>query len=115
MGPATSRDRKSAVALDALGSPVRRDILKLLAGQPRAVGELATRLPVSRPAVSKHLRLLEQAGLVAHETEGTRNVYRLEARGFEAARGWLEAFWDEALPRFKLVAENTRPRRRRRG
>lgn len=105
---ACSSDRDTA-SLDALGSPIRRTIVELLSEQPRAVGELASQLPVSRPAVSKHLRLLENAGLIAHEPEGTRNVYRLEAEGFEAASGWLNKFWTEALGRFRLVAENTEP------
>jgi DNA-binding transcriptional ArsR family regulator len=94
-------------AFDALGSPVRRTIIRLLSERPRAVGELAQQLPVSRPAVSKHLRLLENAGLVAAQAQGNRNLYRLEARGFEAARGFLDAFWNEAVARFALAAENT--------
>lgn len=101
----TSQDRDAAT-LDALGSPIRRTIVELLSERPRAVGELASQLPVSRPAVSKHLRLLENAGLIAHEPIGTRNIYRLEAEGFEAARRWLDKFWTEALGRFRLVAEN---------
>ena len=105
--------RKTEVTFDALGSPVRREILRLLARGPRPVGQIASRLPVSRPAVSKHLRLLQDAGLVVHETSGTRNLYRLQPEGFEVARSWLEAFWNEGLPRFKLVAENTPPRRKR--
>jgi DNA-binding transcriptional ArsR family regulator len=102
-------------ALDALGNPVRRQILRLLQEQPRPVGELREALDVdiSRPAVSKHLRILEAAELVSHESRGTRNIYRLEATGFEAARAGLDSFWDEALGRFKLLAENTSPRRKR--
>lgn len=92
-------------ALDALGSPVRRTIVRILARGPRPVGELAAELPVSRPAVSKHLRILEEARLVAHDTQGTRNVFRLEPRGFRAARRWLDDFWDEALDRFSDEAE----------
>lgn len=94
-------------AFDALGSPIRRDIVTLLAKKQRPVGELAAHLPVSRPAVSKHLRLLQDAGLVTSQALGNRNVYRLEARGFEAAKGWLDGFWDDALSRFKLLAENS--------
>jgi len=96
-------------ALDALGSPIRREIIRLLSDKAQAVGELARQLPVSRPAVSKHLRLLHDAGLVAHEAAGNRNVYRLQATGFDAARQWLDSFWGDALARFKLVAENTAP------
>jgi DNA-binding transcriptional ArsR family regulator len=77
------------------------------------VGRIAAQLPVSRPAVSKHLRLLHEAGLVACESRGNQNLYRIEAAGFDAARRWLDAFWDEALTRFKLTAENTTPRARR--
>lgn len=99
-------------ALGALGNPVRRAIVRMLAGGPRPVGAIAAELPVSRPAVSKHLRVLERARLVGFEREGNRNVFRLEAEGFESARRWLDAFWDEALARFALVAENTEPRRR---
>jgi DNA-binding transcriptional ArsR family regulator len=102
------RRESNDATFDALGSPVRREILRLLSDQPLPVGELARRLPVSRPAVSKHLRLLEHAGLVACRSAGTRNVYRLEARGFEAARGWLDRFWNEAIARFRWVAENVR-------
>ncbi len=94
-------------ALEALGNPIRRQILTILAPGPRPVGEIAAQLPVSRPAVSKHLRLLQNAELVAFERSGNRNLFRLEAAGFDAAKVWLDAFWDEALARFALVAENT--------
>jgi DNA-binding transcriptional ArsR family regulator len=104
-----ARAARSDLALDALGSPIRREIVRLLGEKPRAVGELAEELPVSRPAVSKHLRLLEGAGLVTRAARGTRNVCQLEQTGFEAARAWLEAFWDEGLARFRLLAENTLP------
>lgn len=100
---------QNEAVFDALGNPVRRDIMRLLAPGPRPVGEIAAELPVSRPAVSKHLRILEDAQLVAHEKQGNRNVFRLHEVGFEAARQWLDAFWDEALARFVLVAENTLP------
>lgn len=101
--------RTNTAPLDALGNPVRRTIIELLSERPRAVGELASQLPVSRPAVSKHLKLLKNAGLIGHEAHGTRNIYRLEAQGFEAARQWIDSFWSEALGRFRLVAENTSP------
>ena len=93
-------------ALDALGNPVRRQILEHLRSGPAPVGELAERFPVSRPAISRHLRVLEQAGLVSHSAEGRQNLYRLEPRGFAAAQDYLATFWDDALARFKLVTEN---------
>ena len=92
---------------DALGTPARRQIALILAQGPRSVGAIAAQLPVSRPAVSKHLRILENAGLVTFDKQGTRNIFRLERTGFDAARGWLDAFWDDALARFTLLAENT--------
>lgn len=96
-----------AEIFDALGSDLRRQILTRLAAQPAPVGEIAAALPVSRPAVSRHLRQLEAAGLIAHVPQGTRNVYRLEPAGLAAARQWLDTLWDEGLARLKLVAENT--------
>ncbi|MEM6733861.1 MAG: metalloregulator ArsR/SmtB family transcription factor [Myxococcota bacterium] len=98
-------------ALDALGNPVRREIMQLIADRPRPVGEIADLLPVSRPAVSKHLRILQEAELVRSETQGTRHVFHLKRDGFQRATHWLDAFWDEALSRFALVAENTTPRK----
>lgn len=92
--------------MDALGHQTRRDILALLKQNPMPVGAIAARLPISRPAVSKHLRILEQAGLVEYESSGTRNIFRLRPGGFQVARGYLEQFWDQALTNFKFVAEN---------
>lgn len=92
--------------LDALGNPMRRQIVEILRVEPSSVGELAARLPVSRPAVSKHLRLLEEAGLVAFHTEGTRNIFRLCTDGFAEAQTWISQFWDEALARFVMVAQS---------
>jgi DNA-binding transcriptional ArsR family regulator len=113
MTRAAPRVRLPEDALDALGSATRRAIVRALGRGPLSVGEIAERLPVSRPAVSKHLRVLRRAGLVQHESQGTKNVFRLERAGFDAARGWLDTFWDQALARFALVAENTgRPRKR---
>jgi DNA-binding transcriptional ArsR family regulator len=100
-------NRRQALALDALGNPTRREILRRLAREPMPVGELAGHFPISRPAVSKHLRLLQAAGLVTSETQGKRHYCRLERAGFEAAASWLDRFWDDALHRFKLLAENT--------
>lgn len=94
-------------ALDALGNPLRRSIVHMLAAESQPVGALAAKLPVSRPAVSKHLRVLEEANLVTFEKQGNRNVYRLAPLGFGAARQWLDKFWDNALARFAMVAENT--------
>lgn len=95
-------------ALDALGDPTRRAILEVLAGSPdRSVREIADRLPVSRPAVSRHLRLLKGAGLVTDRAEGTRRLYRLDAEGADAVRAYLEGLWGEAIARFRLTAENT--------
>ncbi len=93
-------------ALDALGSPIRREILEHLLRQPCSVGELATQFPVSRPAISRHLRVLTESGLLGCTTEGTRNVYAVRPEGFTELRGWLEQFWDTALARFQMVAEN---------
>ena len=100
-------------ALDALGNPVRREILRELRAAPLSVGDLASRFPVSRPAISRHLAQLERAGLVAHRAEGTRNVYFLDRAGLEATSAWLNRFWDEAEARLKLVAENTVPKKAR--
>ncbi len=97
--------------LDALGSPTRRHIVRILAPGPRSVGEIAAELPISRPAVSRHLRILEDAALVACEARGRRHMFRLHRAGFDAARRWLDAFWDEALSRFVLVAETGREER----
>ena len=86
--------------LDAVGDPTRRRILDRLRAGPVAVGEIAAGLPVSRPAVSKHLRVLEDCGLVTHEPAGTRNLYRLDRRGLESLRAWVDGFWDDVLDRF---------------
>ena len=91
--------------LDALGDPTRRQVFELLRAGSRSVGELAAELPVSRPAVSQHLRVLEQAGLVSHHREGTRNLYAVNGNGVAELRTWVEGFWDEALARFKAAAE----------
>jgi DNA-binding transcriptional ArsR family regulator len=81
---------------DALGEPVRRRILELLCPGPVAVGVLATQLPIGRPAVSKHLRLLSQAGLIEHRSVGTRNLYALAPQGLVEAQRWLVTTWDSA-------------------
>ena len=91
--------------LDALGDPTRRQIFELLRSGPRSVGELASGLPVSRPAVSQHLRVLEGANLVTHRKNGTRHLYELDSAGVGVLRDWVDGFWDEALARFKAAAE----------
>lgn len=96
---------KLEAAFDALGTPMRRQIARTLSQGPLPVGAIAQQLPVSRPAVSKHLRILESAGLVSCEHVGRQSIYRLERTGFEAAKRWLDAFWDEALERFAALAE----------
>jgi DNA-binding transcriptional ArsR family regulator len=93
---------------DALGDPNRRAIVQLLGAGGRSVRELADELPISRPAVSRHLRVLKEAGLVADEPLGTQRIYRLHDSGLEAVRAYLEQVWGEAAARFKLVAENTK-------
>lgn len=89
----------------ALGDPTRRAVFERLARRPRAVGELAAGLPISRPAVSQHLRVLESAGLIVHERRGTRRIYRVDPGGIEAMRSYLDRFWDQALAAFKRAAE----------
>lgn len=91
-------------ALDALGNPVRRAILVELRKSPLAVGEIAERLPVSRPAVSRHLRILEEAGLVEAHDEGTRNVYSVRLQGFASVRDFMDDFWDTALARLQELS-----------
>jgi DNA-binding transcriptional ArsR family regulator len=92
---------------EALGDPHRRTILELLGEGDRSVQELADALPISRPAVSRHLRLLKEAGLVTDRAEGTRRLYRLHDAGPEAVRAYLEQVWGEAAARFTIAAENT--------
>ena len=91
--------------LDALGDPTRRQVFELLRGGPRSVGDLAAQVPVSRPAVSQHLRVLEDAGLVTHRKNGTRNLYELDGSGVAELRAWVDDFWNDALARFKAAAE----------
>ena len=96
---------------EALGDPQRRAILTLLGDGPRAVGQLAEALPISRPAVSFHLRLLKEAGLVDEERSGTRRIYRLREEGLDAVARYLEQVWGDAATRFRVLAENSRERR----
>jgi DNA-binding transcriptional ArsR family regulator len=92
----------------ALGDPNRRAIVELLSTEGRSVQELADALPISRPAVSRHLRLLKDAGLVIEEPQGTRRIYRLQDQGIEAVQAYLAQVWGEAAVRFRLTAENTK-------
>jgi DNA-binding transcriptional ArsR family regulator len=91
--------------MNALGDPTRRSIFERLAAAPMAVGELAAELPVSRPAVSQHLRVLKDAGLVRERAEGTRRVYRVDLDGVAGLRRYFDRFWDQALADFKAEAE----------
>ena len=93
----------------ALGDEHRRTIVELLRRGDRSVRELADELPISRPAVSRHLRILKDAGLVTDRPEGTRRLYRLHDEGLEAVHRYLEQVWGEAAARFRLAAENTTP------
>jgi DNA-binding transcriptional ArsR family regulator len=92
---------------EALGDPHRRDILRLLSDGDKPVREIADALPISRPAVSRHLRLLKEAGLVAEQTQGTRHIYHLQDQGMHAVQAYLERVWGDAARRFRLLAENT--------
>ena len=90
--------------LDALGDRTRRQIVQVLRGGPAAVGELAERIPVSRPAISQHLRVLQACQLVDYEPVGTRHLYRLDPAGIRELRAWLDDFWDGALGQFARYA-----------
>lgn len=92
-------------ALAALADPTRRQVFERLRNGPKAVGRIAQGLPVSRPAVSQHLKVLKDAGLVRDDVEGTRRVYRIDPKGLGAIRRWLDGFWDEALEAFRVEAE----------
>ena len=93
--------------MDALGDRTRRTLFRRLTAGPRAVGELAEGLPVSRPAVSQHLKVLKEAGLVADRAEGTKRLYRLEPDGIAAVRAYLDRMWSDALRSFAELAERT--------
>src|ERR1700754_5208778 len=92
--------------MDALGDPTRRAIFERLAQGPTPVGEIARDLPVSRPAVSQHLKVLKQAGLVIDRAEGTRRLYQLDPRGIDQLRAYFDGFWMQALAAFKEAVEN---------
>jgi DNA-binding transcriptional ArsR family regulator len=96
-------------ALDALGDSNRRAIVEILSRGGRSVQEIADQLPISRPAVSRHLRLLKDAGLVGDEVDGARRIYALRAEGVEAIQQYFSETWDTAIARLRIVAENTVP------
>jgi DNA-binding transcriptional ArsR family regulator len=98
----------NGLGLAALADPTRREIFEHLADHPAAVGELAQLVPVSRPAVSQHLKVLKDAGLVIGERDGNRRIYRLDPGGIAELRDYLDRFWDCALSAFKARAEQTR-------
>lgn len=108
-----AQSQPSGDPFEALGDPNRRAILSLLGHGEKSVQEIAAVLPISRPAVSRHLRLLKEAGLVAEEPLGTRRIYHLREQGMHAVQAYLERVWGEAAARFRLMAENTdrEPRR----
>jgi DNA-binding transcriptional ArsR family regulator len=93
-------------SLTALADPTRREIFERLAERPRAVGELAAELPVSRPAVSQHLRVLKEAGLVADTPDGTRRIYHVDPQGVAELRAYLDGFWNRSLAAFKRAVEH---------
>lgn len=94
--------------MDALGDPTRRAVFERLRAGPQPVVELARGLPVSRPAVSQHLRVLKQAGLVRDHAAGTRRIYEVDPEGLGQVRAWVEDFWTDALAAFKQAAETER-------
>ena len=99
--------RKYDTAFNALGDPTRREIFERLSAGPLSVVHIAEGLPVSRPAVSQHLKVLCSAKLVKMEKRGTRSMYELDKEGIKAMRDYLDRFWDEALANFKALAEQT--------
>jgi DNA-binding transcriptional ArsR family regulator len=98
--------RNTSEAFAALGDPTRRAIFERVAEEPRAVGELASELPVSRPAVSQHLKVLKEAGLVVDRAEGNRRIYEVDVSGVGAMRSYLDRFWNRSLAAFKVAAEH---------
>jgi DNA-binding transcriptional ArsR family regulator len=92
-------------ALAALSDPTRRTVFERLGSGPKPVAEIARGLPISRPAVSQHLKVLKEAGLVSDRPEGTRRIYTIDPKGLGALRAWLDRFWDGALENFRVEAE----------
>jgi DNA-binding transcriptional ArsR family regulator len=103
------------MALSALADPTRRLVFERLKAGPQPVGAIARGLPVSRPAVSQHLKVLKEAGLVTDRPEGTRRVYAVDPQGLGALRGWLDQFWDQALTAFQAEVERPAKQERDRG
>jgi DNA-binding transcriptional ArsR family regulator len=101
----TRKKATAAAALNALADPTRRQLIERLKSGPRAVGELASGVPVSRPAVSQHLAVLKAAGLVRDVADGTRRVYEIDPKGLGAVRAWLDDMWGNALQRFNSELE----------
>jgi len=99
-------------ALTALADPTRRRVFERLKSGPQSVGAIARRMPVSRPAVSQHLKVLKEAGLVADRPEGTRRVYYIDPNGLGALRQWLDQFWDQALTAFQAEVERETSQKR---
>ncbi|HEU4967925.1 metalloregulator ArsR/SmtB family transcription factor [Sphingomonas sp.] len=99
-------------AFVALSDPTRRAVFEKLAGGPRPVGDIARGLPVSRPAVSQHLKLLKEAGLVTDRSEGTRRIYQIDPAGLGAMRAWLDQFWESALAAFAAEVERAEKERK---
>ena len=105
--------RNLSTAIAALADPTRREVFDRLATGPRSAGALASGMPVSRPAVSQHLRVLKKAGLVVDQAEGTRRIYRIDPAGLAVIRRWLDGFWNDALSAFKAHVEKHDQRRRK--
>ena len=101
-----------ALAIQALGDPTRRSIFERLRNGPRAVGELARELPVSRPAVSQHLRVLKEAGLVTEQRNGTRRIYGVDAASVAELRDYFDGFWSDALESFRRAVEQEEGRKK---
>jgi DNA-binding transcriptional ArsR family regulator len=101
-------------ALAVLADPTRRQVFERLRAGPRPVNLIADGMPVSRPAVSQHLKILKDAGLVEERSEGVRRIYSLRREGLVELRAWLDSFWDDALEAFKLEAERSAPGRKSR-
>jgi DNA-binding transcriptional ArsR family regulator len=101
-------------ALAALADPTRRRVFERLKSGPKAVGTIARGMPVSRPAVSQHLKVLKEAGLVSDQSEGTRRVYFIDPEGLGVLRAWLDQFWDQALASFQEEVERATERKEKR-
>jgi DNA-binding transcriptional ArsR family regulator len=98
---------RAAAVLVALGDPTRRQVFERVAGRPQSVGELAATLPVSRPAVSQHLKVLKEAGLVSDRAAGNRRIYRIDPAGLRDLGAYLDHFWNQALAAFKTSVEHS--------